>query len=886
MRRFFAVCAALALLTAVPLSSVPAHQEQAQASTEQRYERGAVAWDEGRYIEALSDFIDVLGSPNGDDFVEAIALISGELFEAWEVAVDGRNIRISPDGRFAAYEITATGDTWTEFAVLDGSRDVVSLGGTGLVFSPDGSRAAYLAVAESDELTAARQALAAADQSDQQAVRAARQEVQRIRLENTFAVVFPTEDPAMGRTYTSGVTLAGLAFGSDGETLYAAAGAPGVSDKNDIYALDLENGVTFAKTTGGDGFKSNPVLVPGGRHLVYTILPRSPIPSATAVGGARGGARGGRGGGGGGFGGGATARFAVFDLSSGETRTFEGSRPVASADGSMLTFSSTVDGTTSISVLSLADNGDLRVVFESTDRTQELAISPSGDRLVVQSMPREDWELFLVDTSGESDPVRFTHEIQHDLAARFLTDDTILAVLGEGRHRRSYLYGVDTLERRRLFHNNTVRTIAPEYEWQASADGSKVLIVAERDGDTVSPERAVYLVDLDRRVSKSDVVARLESSLDAERTLRAHGERMFGPIAGAVRAAVAEVSMSRLYGYQKSLFDFGSKNITQPGNAPAREYLRDTYESFGYETALQWFETRARGASEPIRTANVLAKLEGTENPELIYVVSSHFDSTARGPGADDTTSGTAMLLETARVLAHRPLPYTVIFASFTGEESGLIGSREFVRQAVESGDKIVGALNNDMMGWSNDHHIDNTIRYSNAGIRDLQHAAAFLFSDLITYDALYYKSTDAAAYYEEYGDIVGGIGSYPVLGNPHYHEVHDVLETINHDQVRETTKTNVASIMLLASSPARLNGLRIVSRDGNEVEVAWDPSPENSVFEYVVRWGPPGGPYEEGVVDMARAWLDVPGGTLVSVKAVSARGLRGWDWAHITIGQ
>ena len=40
---------------------------------------------------------------------------------------------------------------------------------------------------------------------------------------------------------------------------------------------------------------------------------------------------------------------------------------------------------------------------------------------------------------------------------------------------------------------NTVRTIAPEYEWVASADGSKIMIVSERDGDTVSPERAVYL---------------------------------------------------------------------------------------------------------------------------------------------------------------------------------------------------------------------------------------------------------------------------------------------------------------------------------------------------------------------------------------------------------
>ena len=90
---------------------------------------------------------------------------------------------------------------------------------------------------------------------------------------------------------------------------------------------------------------------------------------------------------------------------------------------------------------------------------------------------------------------------------------------------------------------------------------------------------------------------------------------------------------------------------------------------------------------------------------------------------------------------------------------------------------KVVGALNNDMIGWANDDRLDNTIRYSNAGIRDIQHAAAMQFSNLITYDALYYKNTDAAAYYEAYGDIVGGIGSYPVLGNPHYHQSHDLLE-------------------------------------------------------------------------------------------------------------
>jgi hypothetical protein len=178
------------------------------------------------------------------------------------------------------------------------------------------------------------------------------------------------------------------------------------------------------------------------------------------------------------------------------------------------------------------------------------------------------------------------------------------------------------------------------------------------------------------------------------------------------------------------------------------------------------------------------------------------------GPGADDNASGTAMLLETARILARHPLPATVIFASFTGEEGGLLGSREFVRRAVADSIKLVGAMNNDMMGWSNDQRLDNTIRYSNPGIRDLQHGAALGFSKLITYDALYYKSTDAAAFYDAYGDIVGGFGSYPVLGNPHYHQRHDVLETINHELVTETTKANIATLIYLASSPSRLKGL------------------------------------------------------------------------------
>ena len=222
-----------------------------------------------------------------------------------------------------------------------------------------------------------------------------------------------------------------------------------------------------------------------------------------------------------------------------------------------------------------------------------------------------------------------------------------------------------------------------------------------------------------------------------------------------------------------------------------------------------------------------MATLKGTVNPELIYVVSSHYDSVAVGPGADDDSSGTAALLEAARILANHPQPATIIFASFTGEEAGLLGSREFVRQAVADKLQVVGALNNDMVGWANDYRLDNTIRYSNPGIRDVQHAAAMQFTNLITYDALYYKSTDAAAYYEAYGDIVGGIGSYPVLGNPHYHQPHDFLETINHQLVTEVAKTTAATLMLLASSPSRLGELKVDSFAGGSATLSWRPALE-----------------------------------------------------------
>jgi len=239
-------------------------------------------------------------------------------------------------------------------------------------------------------------------------------------------------------------------------------------------------------------------------------------------------------------------------------------------------------------------------------------------------------------------------------------------------------------------------------------------------------------------------------------------------------------------------------------------------------------------------------------------------------------------------VLANHPLPATVIFASFNGEEGGLLGSREFVRRAVANKLHVAGALNNDMVGWTNDARLDNTIRYANPGIRDIQHGAAMLFTRLITYDALYFKGTDAASLYDAYGDVIGGIGSYPVLGSPHYHQASDLLEFENHELILETSRTTAATVMLLASSPSRLTNLKIDSYTGTAVTLSWTAIPEHGIASYIVAYGPAADPLRHRItVTQPQAILPhLAGGTSIAVKAVNAHGLEGWDWAKTIVGE
>jgi len=859
----------IVLLLIVPLSKSHGQEADMRAANE--------AWLEGKYADALRIYLRLVKGPAGDQFVEPIARQTGELYQTSEITTDGRSPKMSAVGSVVAYE-TGTGPAVITKIVATSNRSVMAeLPGTGAAFSLSGKKVAYLKLPQNEELQKAQSVL---DSAQGQSRFAALQNLNYLQAKHSVIVLRDLASRQEVELPTNGLLKSSLVFGADEDTVYFTGAREGETARNDIYAA--KPSAQAAAVTNGDGFKIQPLFDASGKLLIYAIPLSTPFPplrpmensaQANQAGGGQGQRPQGGGGPGGNF---AANKFGLVDLANRKTAVINGTALVPTADSSAVAYLTRTGQENSLMLQAVG--GEPVTLLKTTDRLDSPAFSPDGQRLVYSKLTRTDWELFLIDRDGKNE-TRLTREIQHDIQPRFLTKDRVMGLIGEPRHRRAYEYDHHYGLRTQLFHNNTVRTISPEYIWQPSADGSKLMIQADRDGDTVSPERGVYIVDLTRKVTKAELIARLEKQLASETALMTEGQRIFAPIAAEVRRVLEPASVNRAYEHEKALFDFDSKHISRPGNKLAADYLLSAYKSFGYDAQQQCFENRTALGG---KTCNVIATLKGTENPELVYVVGSHFDSVPVGPGADDDTSGTVALLEAARMLAKHPQSATIIFASYTGEEAGLLGSREFVRVAQANKMNIAGVLNNDMIGWANDNRMDNTIRYSNDGIRDIQHAAASLFTRLITYDARWHRGTDATAFFEAYGDIVGGIGSYPVLGNPNYHQATDLLETINHQQVVETGKVTAATMMMLASSPARLKDLKVESYDGATAELSWTASPEKSVRGYLVSYAGTKQPIK--VTTPHVTLKNIQPDTVVSVKAVNARGLEGWDWSRVTV--
>jgi len=100
---------------------------------------------------------------------------------------------------------------------------------------------------------------------------------------------------------------------------------------------------------------------------------------------------------------------------------------------------------------------------------------------------------------------------------------------------------------------------------------------------------------------------------------------------------------------------------------------------------------------------NVIATLPGKLYSDQFVVVGAHYDSFSWGssaPGDDDNASGTAAVLELARILSQYEFNRSIVFCCFSAEEEGLIGSEYYASQAQSQGMDILGYFNFDMIGY------------------------------------------------------------------------------------------------------------------------------------------------------------------------------------------
>lgn len=825
------------------------------------YTDAYLKWDAGDYIGALEDMIAILDGDQSDLYFDDIATLTGELYKIDKVAIDGRSPVFSTDNRHFSWE-----ETNADIPVLkigkvnaNGTEVRYTIEGNNMVFSPDGRHGVFFRTTTTPKMGELQQQLSEAFQSrDRAAINRFRSELQAEQAMNTKLFRVDLNNGRATELNTGNLMVRNPDFDSAGKLWFAgsATDAPG---RSDIYSMNLtDRSATRITTT--TGYYDEPKPVQGKPMVVFTSRPSSPFPAIPGT--ERGNYEG-------------EVSVVLHHLQNGEVNRWVGQNAVLSRNGNRLAFQSSSDVENHLHSVDLSSSSpEAALMFSSSDVVQNPTLSPDGSKLAYMIRSGISWNVHMIYTADGSHD-RLTYDIQHELLPTFLDNDRVLAMMGEARHRRSHIYDVNTKDFYRLMHNGTVRTVSMEYEWEPSLNGNYILIVAQRDGNTIAAERGLYMVRVGEKVSHEMLRERLVRNLQSERDLRDKAVTMFAPIFDEVSSATQEINITRLYNYQKSLYDFGSKHISQPGNQKASEYIYETLKSFGYEPELQWFNP-----SGDVQTANVTARLEGTTHPEVVYILSSHFDSVLGSPGADDNTSGTSVLLEAARVLANNPQPATIIFASLTGEESGLLGAREFVRVADLEELDAAGVVNNDMMGWTRHHRLDNTIRFSNYGIRDIQHSGAILFTDLITYDSRYYRNTDAHVFFDRYGDVLGGIGSYPILGNPNYHQTTDRLETINHYLVKEVSKSTTATLMMLANAPSKVRGLEVTTESNNQFRVSWNGNREADIDYYLVRYrGADGNMITEQSKDLSLTISSAASNPEIAVLAVNNRGIQGWDW-------
>jgi hypothetical protein len=276
-----------------------------------------------------------------------------------------------------------------------------------------------------------------------------------------------------------------------------------------------------------------------------------------------------------------------------------------------------------------------------------------------------------------------------------------------------------------------------------------------------------------------------------------------------------------------------------PGGDSAAAYIKRELDATPGLTSVTvdtfYLPAKAPFNSKPL--VNVVATLQGTANPESIFVIGAHYDCSASrmgsavwnstwetivAPGADDNATGVAIMLESARIMANpvggfRPRN-TIVFAGYGSEESSPAdsaalshgGSRFHAAKLQAAGARISGMVSVDMVGYNKKWLFTSIITNpASRWLADIFHES-IARNDIGMYDSI---AQNVSATYSDH-DRFWAVGSPAVclmeyappwnngtyyIASPLYHTSSDSFGSVKMDLVRRVGQITVASVGRLA---------------------------------------------------------------------------------------
>jgi len=281
-----------------------------------------------------------------------------------------------------------------------------------------------------------------------------------------------------------------------------------------------------------------------------------------------------------------------------------------------------------------------------------------------------------------------------------------------------------------------------------------------------------------------------------------------------------------------------SRNKNNVSNNMAANYIKQKLDSYGLVTYDQNFSSTGR---------NVYGVQLGTVYPNKEYIICAHYDDMPSGttaPGADDNASGTAAVIEAARIFTQYNSKYTIIYALWDEEEQGLVGSAYYALQAYNAGDSIMGVINMDMIAYDsdNDDVLEIHVRpiANSLTLKDKIVETNTIYSIGLTTSTINPGTTasDHASFWNRnYGGLLLIEEYYGGDFNAYYHTVNDKIMYFNMSYFLKMSKVAIGTVATLADLtdivPVELLAFT-ASVKNSDVELLWSTASElnNMGFE------------------------------------------------------